>query len=286
MASLSAFVDAPSVSFLDDCKKAQLVDIAEHYKIAVVGSKRKDEIKAVIVSSLFEQGVLQKSEFGVAGVVPVVVQTASLTFEQQKELLAMQFEQEKLRLEEDRLQLELRGQQQEEEKRLEVEKVLEVEKIKCERSVQGVIGDVEKMVAIPAVVQSFHQAPPIDLQVRGDPRAPEWANVIIAEERVIGRIRSGMVPDKKPVCADPDVGSGFEPFITEAVVSVVETETGDFVLSGMEMGLIPVTRHTIVLDCELVRRVVYRPVKCLLTRLFRSVAMVNMWSHCLISLRL
>ncbi|KAI9535309.1 hypothetical protein NQZ68_002863, partial [Dissostichus eleginoides] len=109
-----------------DCKKAQLVDIAGHYKIAVVGSKRKDEIKAVIVSSLFEQGVLQKSEFGVAGVVP--------------------------------------------------------------RSVLGVIGDVEKMVAIPAVVQSFHQAPPVDLQVRGDPRAPEWANVIIAEERVIGRI--------------------------------------------------------------------------------------------------
>ncbi|KAI9527350.1 hypothetical protein NQZ68_031488 [Dissostichus eleginoides] len=84
--------------------KAQLVDIAEHYKIAVVGSKQKDEIKAVIVSSLFEKGVLQKSEFGAAGVVPVVVQTAGLTFGQQKELLAMQFEQEKLRLEEDRLQ--------------------------------------------------------------------------------------------------------------------------------------------------------------------------------------
>ncbi|KAI9533265.1 hypothetical protein NQZ68_025659 [Dissostichus eleginoides] len=150
MASLSAFVDAPSVSFLDDCKKAQLVDIAEHYKIAVVGSKRKDEIKAVIVSSFFEQGVLQKSEFGAAGVVPVVVQTAGLTFEQQKELLAMQFEQEKL---------ELRFWQQEVEKRLEVEKVLEVEKMKW------VIGDVEKMVAIPTVVQSFHQAPPVDLQV-------------------------------------------------------------------------------------------------------------------------
>ncbi|KAI9525923.1 hypothetical protein NQZ68_002471 [Dissostichus eleginoides] len=227
----------------DDCKKAQLVDIAEHYKIAVVGSKRKDEIKAVIVSSLFEQGVLQKSGFGAAGVVPVVVQTAGLTFEQQKELLAMQFEQEKLRFEQEKLRLEedrlqLSGQQQEVEKRLEVEKVLEVENMKCVveharlrligevklssrwctaakvasfdglceliileqfkevipqrvatyRSVLGVIGDVEKMVAIPAVVQSFHQAPPVDLQVRGDPRAPEWANVIIAEERCcVGR---------------------------------------------------------------------------------------------------
>ncbi|XP_034054293.1 uncharacterized protein LOC117534224 isoform X2 [Gymnodraco acuticeps] len=125
MASLSAFVDAPSVSFLDGCQKAQLIEIAEHYEIAVVGSKRKHDIKAVIVSSLFERGVLQKSESGVAGVGPVVVQTAGLTFEQQKELLAMQFNQE-------RLQLEMRGQQQEVEKRLEVEKVLEVEKMKCE----------------------------------------------------------------------------------------------------------------------------------------------------------
>ncbi|KAI9538397.1 hypothetical protein NQZ68_014141 [Dissostichus eleginoides] len=170
-----------------------MFDMALGFVCQSEGSKRKDEIKAVIVSSLFEQGVLQKSEFGAAGVVPVVVQTAGLMFGQQKELLAMQFEQEKLRLEEDRLelrleQLELRGQQQEVEKRLEVEKVLEVEKMKCERSVLGVIGDVEKMVAIPAVVQSFHQAPPVDLQVRGDPRAPEWASVIIAEERVIGRI--------------------------------------------------------------------------------------------------
>ena len=35
---------------------------------------------------------------------------------------------------------------------------------KC--STVGVIGDVEKMVAIPTVVQRFHQAPPVDLQVR------------------------------------------------------------------------------------------------------------------------
>ncbi|KAI9535605.1 hypothetical protein NQZ68_003159 [Dissostichus eleginoides] len=133
MASLSAFVDAPSVSLLDDCKKAQLVEIAEHYKIAIVGSNQKDEIKAVIVSSLFEQGVLQKSESGAAGVVPVVVQTAGLTFEQQKVLLAMQFEQKKLqlelRLEQEKLRLEQEKLQFEQEKlRLEQEK-LEQEKL-------------------------------------------------------------------------------------------------------------------------------------------------------------
>lgn len=92
-----------------------MVDIAEHYKIAVVGSKRKDEIKAVIVSSLFEQGVLQKSEFGAAGVMPVVVQTAGFTFEQQKELLAMQFRMQEMQLQQ-----------------REVEKRLEVEKMRCE----------------------------------------------------------------------------------------------------------------------------------------------------------
>ncbi|KAI9514952.1 hypothetical protein NQZ68_028904 [Dissostichus eleginoides] len=178
MASLSAFMDAPSVSFLDDCKKAQLVDIAEHYKIAVVGSKRKNEIKAVIVSSLFEQGVLQKSEFGAAGVGPVVVQTAGLTFEQQKELLAMQFEQEKLQLrfEQEKLQLEVRGQHQEVEKRLEVEKVLEVEKMKCE-----IFFTLFERVA---EARNWSDSD----RVRGDPRAPEWVYVIIAEERVIGRI--------------------------------------------------------------------------------------------------
>ncbi|KAI9522741.1 hypothetical protein NQZ68_033839 [Dissostichus eleginoides] len=77
-----------------------LVALDKDAPVPYAGSKQKDEIKDVIVSSLFEQGVLQKR----------------------------------------------------------------------------VIGDVEKMVAIPAVVQSFHQAPPVDLQVRGDPRAPEWAN--------------------------------------------------------------------------------------------------------------
>ncbi|KAI9525808.1 hypothetical protein NQZ68_002356 [Dissostichus eleginoides] len=43
---------------------------------------------------------------------------------------------------------------------------------------------------------------------------------------------------------------------SEEMDDVSETETGDFVLSGMEMGLIPVRRLTIVLDCELVRGIV------------------------------
>ncbi|KAI9513670.1 hypothetical protein NQZ68_040568 [Dissostichus eleginoides] len=85
------------------------------------------------------------------------------------------------------------------------------------------------MVAIPTVVQSFHQAPPVDLQVRGDPRAPEWAY----------GVGSGMVPDKKLVCADLDVGSGFEPFITEAVGDWVRSQKDDLSLSALWTELLP-----------------------------------------------
>lgn len=72
------------------------------------------------------------------------------------------------------------------------------------------------------------------------------------------------VSGMKPVCVDPDEESGSEPFIADAVVSLVgsdkrvliellgnkgvkwpfslETETGDFILmKGMELGLIPVS---------------------------------------------
>lgn len=102
MASLSAFFGAPSVAFMDGCKKEQLVKIAEHYGIVVSGSTRKDDIKNVILASLFERGVLQKSELGaeeplsVPVLAPAVVQMPGLSLEQQKEILAMQFEMGKI----------------------------------------------------------------------------------------------------------------------------------------------------------------------------------------------
>lgn len=499
------FVQCPSDELLDQCTKAQLVDIAEQYDIVVVESKRKRDIKAVIWSSLFEQGVLKKSVSGATGFGPVVVQTAGLTFEQQRELLAMQFEQE-------RLQLEMRGQQQ----RVEVERILEVEKMKSEveharlrlmgegkfspgedggdRSASGSGDVISYLRLVPkfnerdpdifftlfervaearswsdsdrvlllqcvltgraqeaysaicgenaldydrvksAVLKSYELVPEayrqrfrswvkgdrqthvefirdltshfqrwcaaakvasfdglcelivleqfknilpqrvatyvneqkpstafraaeladdfvlthkgsvtekysrsndngyarggaksspgssrkfagtgrpevakVDLchycrggghwkdqcpllENKGKPRlstyAPAMCCSAVLDKKTLG-VGSGMVPDRKLVCTDLDAGSSFEPFITEAVVSVVgsdtyvpikvlrdtaarysfivesalpfssETETGDFVLMrGMEMGLIPVPRHTIVLDCELVRGVV------------------------------
>ncbi|XP_034078707.1 uncharacterized protein LOC117550381 isoform X2 [Gymnodraco acuticeps] len=128
------------------------------------------------------------------------------------------------------------------------------------------------------------------LETKGKPRLSPHAPAMCCSAVLVKKpqgVGSGMVSDKKLVCADLDVGSVFGPFITEAVVSIVgsdkyvpikvlrdtaarysfivesvlpfssETETGDFVLMrGMEMGLIPVRRHTVVLDCELVRGVV------------------------------
>ncbi|KAM3582751.1 uncharacterized protein V6R79_025465, partial [Siganus canaliculatus] len=107
MASLAAFFEAPSVAFLKTCKKDELSRIADHFCITVPERVHKDELRDVIVSSLFDQGVLQQREKEVSeeqlsqkGSLKVASQVAELTFEQQKELLSMQLEQEKLRRQE------------------------------------------------------------------------------------------------------------------------------------------------------------------------------------------
>ena len=111
--------------------------------------------------------------------------------------------------------------------------------------------------------------------------------VLEKKKSVAGQsVGTGVAPGKV-VGADPNVESGFEPFITDATVALVgsdkhvqikvlhdtaakysfivesalpfsaESATGDFVLMrGMEMGLAAVPRHTIVLDCDLVQGVV------------------------------
>lgn len=76
--------------------------------ITVAEKLRKDELQTVVLSSLFDQGVLQGSEKGVReaqlgpspGSWTAAPHTAGLTFEQQKELLTLQFEQDKLRRQE------------------------------------------------------------------------------------------------------------------------------------------------------------------------------------------
>ena len=105
MASSEVFY-APSVAVVNCCKKDELVQTADHYGIMVAKKNRKEEIRR----ELFEQGVLQEEELGAAAVesapmplsVTMVVQMVGRIFEQQKELLVIQFEQENLHLKVDR----------------------------------------------------------------------------------------------------------------------------------------------------------------------------------------
>ena len=101
MASLSEFVKSPTVAFVNSCKKDQLLSIASHYGIDVPGKCHKEELKGVVLSYLFDQGVLHKSEVEMelapeSESAPAVMEVAGFTFEQRKELLLLQYEQERM----------------------------------------------------------------------------------------------------------------------------------------------------------------------------------------------
>lgn len=104
----SGFFDAPSVVFIEAGKKDDLFCIADHFGTTVAEKLHKDELQNMVLSSLFDQGVLQGNEKGVCEAQPgpnpgswtAAPCTAGLIFEQQKELLTLQFEQDKLRRQE------------------------------------------------------------------------------------------------------------------------------------------------------------------------------------------
>lgn len=104
---MSGFLAAPLVAFIKACKKDELSGVADHFGI-VAGKLRKDELRNLVLSALVDQGVLPQSEKEVceAQLGPSLESLAAAphspgwTFEQQKELLALQFEQDKLRRQE------------------------------------------------------------------------------------------------------------------------------------------------------------------------------------------
>ena len=91
MAGIEDFCADPNEVYLDQCTKAQLMDIAETYSIDLAGlcDKRKENIKAVIKLQLVQKGILKKK------LEQVEIQEDHLTFEQQKELLLLQLSHEK-----------------------------------------------------------------------------------------------------------------------------------------------------------------------------------------------
>ncbi|KAI9519731.1 hypothetical protein NQZ68_025870 [Dissostichus eleginoides] len=97
MADIDAFIRAPSQEALGNFSMEQLLVIAEHFSVEVVGDKRlKSTIKASIVSALSKTGVFPAEK---EGVVKPLLQASSLSFEQQKEMLLLQLSHDKMRYE-------------------------------------------------------------------------------------------------------------------------------------------------------------------------------------------
>ncbi|KAL7401353.1 hypothetical protein ABVT39_026844 [Epinephelus coioides] len=109
MAEFDAFIAAPSEEALERCTKEQLIKLADHYSVDVGDRKLKGEIKVALKVKLLELGIFRSVPVPLAPpAVSLPVQAQGLTFEQQKELLLLQMEHDKIKFEmEAKKQLEL-----------------------------------------------------------------------------------------------------------------------------------------------------------------------------------
>ncbi|KAL7400079.1 hypothetical protein ABVT39_006267, partial [Epinephelus coioides] len=109
---------APSEEALERCTKEQLIKLADHYSVDVGDRKLKGEIKVALKVKLVELGIFRSVPVPLAPpAVSLPVQVQGLTFEQQKELLLLQMEHDKIKFEmEAKKQLELEVIRQQTEK--------------------------------------------------------------------------------------------------------------------------------------------------------------------------
>lgn len=108
MVDINAFIESPSYTLLGKCMKEQLLRIADHYEIDVVDKKRKESIKAELKLKLCERDILSMDKDLIVSAQMQSDSPSVLTFEQQKELLLLQMEHERLKQhsEYDRMELE------------------------------------------------------------------------------------------------------------------------------------------------------------------------------------
>ena len=59
MARVEDFVRAPSVEFVEQCTKEQLLKLAEHYTVYVSNKRLKENVKAFVIANLYDLGVLK-----------------------------------------------------------------------------------------------------------------------------------------------------------------------------------------------------------------------------------
>lgn len=103
MASIDEFVKAPTRAQLQDFTKDQLLDVARHYKINV--SKSSQRTKESIISAL-DDGLVALEILSLEAGKEVKTVESGLSFAEQKELLELRLESQKLALEQEKVKLE------------------------------------------------------------------------------------------------------------------------------------------------------------------------------------
>lgn len=90
------FLQSPSDQLFEQCTKDQLLKIAHHYEIEVPDTKLKEVVENALKNKLVEDEILvievRRQPLSSPSVNPV-----ALTFEQQRELLVLQLEHEKIK---------------------------------------------------------------------------------------------------------------------------------------------------------------------------------------------
>ncbi|MEQ2205538.1 hypothetical protein XENOCAPTIV_002442 [Xenoophorus captivus] len=73
--SLGHFLAAPSIELINSCRKCELLQIVDHFKLQVPKQILKCELKALLVGKLMEAGVIRAPDLPEAAVV-VPIQSA------------------------------------------------------------------------------------------------------------------------------------------------------------------------------------------------------------------
>jgi hypothetical protein len=140
--NVDEFIRFPSEELLDVCTKEQLLKVAEHYKIEISDKRLKNSIRLILKANLMERGILDVTTGAASAedspspryvtITAPSVSPSSLLFEQQKELLLLQIEHDRVKYEKE---LEFK-QDMERADRLKYEKELAADQLKYEKELE------------------------------------------------------------------------------------------------------------------------------------------------------
>lgn len=125
--SLDLFIRDPNEALLDQCTQDQLLKIADHIKIEIETKRLKEAMKSILKGNLMEEGILA-SENPKLFSMPMA-SMSNFTFEQQKELMMMQMQHER-DIQQKELEVEVIKQKPEQEK-------LKIEQYKLDLAKEG-----------------------------------------------------------------------------------------------------------------------------------------------------